>query len=58
MGVANRHSFEFVVEAPQSNLNQSPRVDSEKLFGEGIALVSTETLERLKKEVFQDEQSS
>jgi len=52
---ADRHSFEFVVETPQSIINQSPRVDSEKLFGEGITLVSTEALERVKQEVLRNE---
>ncbi len=52
---ADRHSFEFVVETPRSIINQSPRVDSEKLFGEGITLVSSEALERVKREVLGDE---
>ena len=52
---ADRHSFEFVVETPQSIINQSPRVDSEKLFGEGITLVSSESLERVKQEVLRNE---
>jgi predicted nucleotidyltransferase len=52
---ADRHSFEFIVETPQSILNQSPRVDSEKLFGKGITLVSSESLERVKQEVLRNE---
>lgn len=52
---AERHSFEIIVETPQSILNQSDRVDAEKLFGEGITLLSTETLKRVKQEVLSDE---
>lgn len=52
---AERHSFEMVVETPRSIINQSDRVDTEKLFGEGITLLSTETLERVKLEVLTDE---
>lgn len=52
---AQRHSFEILVETPQSILNQTDRVDAEGLFGEGIMLVSTETLERVKVEVLGDE---
>lgn len=52
---AERHSFEIIVETPQSIINQSDRIDSEKLFGKGITLLSTETLERVKLEVLGDE---
>lgn len=52
---AERYSFEIIVETPQSILNQSDRVDAEKLFGEGSTLLSTETLERVKLEVLDDE---
>ncbi|PGF14890.1 hypothetical protein CP556_01300 [Natrinema sp. CBA1119] len=52
---AERYSFEMVVETPQSIIGQSDRVDAEKLFGEGITLRSTETLERVKLEVLADE---
>lgn len=52
---AERYSFEIIVETPQSILNQSDRVDTEKLFGEGITLRSSETLERVKREVLNDE---
>lgn len=52
---AERHSFEIIVETPRSIINQSNRVDAEKLFGEGITLLSTETLERVKLEVLGDE---
>lgn len=52
---AQRHSFEILVETPKSLLNQADRVDAEKLFGEGITLFSTETLERVKMEVLRDE---
>lgn len=52
---AARHSFEIIVETPQSILNQTDRIDTEALFGEGITLQSTETLERVKKEILSDE---
>jgi predicted nucleotidyltransferase len=52
---AERHSFEILVETPQSIINQSDRVDSERLFGEGITILSTETLERVKLAVLGDE---
>lgn len=52
---AQRHSFEILVETPQSILNQADRVNAEELFGEGITLLSTETLERVKIEVLSDE---
>ena len=48
-------SFELIVETPASILGQSDRVAPEKLFGEGITLRSTETLERVKREVITDE---
>lgn len=52
---ADRHSFEFVVETPPSILQQSARVDPSQLFGEGITLQTSETLERVKREVMRDE---
>ncbi|QSW98145.1 nucleotidyltransferase domain-containing protein [Haloterrigena alkaliphila] len=52
---AERHSFEMIVETPRSIVNQSDRVDAERLFGDGITLYSTETLERVKLEVLRDE---
>jgi len=52
---AERHSFEILVETPQSILNQADRVNAGELFGEGITLLSTETLERVKLEVLRDE---
>lgn len=52
---AHRYSFEILVETPQSILNQVDRVDAEALFGEGITLLSTELLERTKREVLEDE---
>ncbi|SFS66893.1 nucleotidyltransferase domain-containing protein [Halostagnicola kamekurae] len=52
---AERYSFEIIVETPQSILNQSERVDVEKLFGEGITLETSETLEQVKLEVLSDE---
>lgn len=50
---AERHSFEIVIETPESIINQSDRVDAEKLFGEGVTLLSTEMLERIKLEVLE-----
>lgn len=52
---AQRYSFDIVVETPQSIVGQSDRVDAERLFGEGITLRSTETLERVKREIVGDE---
>lgn len=52
---AQRYAYEILVETPQSILNQADRVDAEELFGEGITLLSTETLERVKMEVVTDE---
>jgi predicted nucleotidyltransferase len=52
---AQRYSYELVVETPQSILNQADRVDAEKLFSEGITILSTETLERVKLEMVSDE---
>ncbi|UTF54765.1 nucleotidyltransferase domain-containing protein [Natronosalvus rutilus] len=52
---AERYSFEIIVETPQSILAQRDRVDTEALFGDGITLLSTETLERVKVEIISDE---
>jgi predicted nucleotidyltransferase len=52
---AERHSFEIIVETPQSLLGQQERLDPERLFGEGITLQSTELLDRVKREVLADE---
>lgn len=52
---AERHSFEILVESPQSILGQTDRVDSDALFGNGITLRSSETLERVKLELLGDE---
>jgi len=52
---AQRHSFEILVETPQSILNQADRVDAEALFGEGITILSTELLDRTKQEVLGNE---
>lgn len=52
---AERHSFEIIVETPQSILNQADRVDAEQLFGTGITLRSSDTLERVKMEVLNRE---
>lgn len=52
---AQRHSFEIIIETPQSIINQADRVDAEHLFGAGITLRSSDTLERVKKEVLNRE---
>jgi predicted nucleotidyltransferase len=52
---AERHSFEIIVETPQSVLGQQERIDPEQLFGEGITLQSTDLLDRVKQEVLRDE---
>lgn len=52
---AQRYTFEILVETPQSIINQTDRIDAEELFGKGITLLSTETLERVKREVLDDE---
>jgi len=48
---AERHSFEFVVETPESIREQSSRVDAAKLFGEGITLHTSEALDDVVEEV-------
>lgn len=52
---AERYSFEFVVESPKSIIGQTNRIDAERSFGEGITLLSTETLERTKRVILNDE---
>lgn len=52
---AQRHSFEFIVETPKSIINQADRVDADELFGAGITLKSSGTLERVKVEVLNHE---
>lgn len=52
---ADRYSFEIVVETPQSIVAQTDRIDAQRLFGEGITLHSTATLERVKQEVLDSE---
>ena len=52
---AQRYSFEILLETPRSIVNQLDRVDAEKLFGEGITLRSSETLDQIKQEVLDDE---
>lgn len=52
---AQRHSFEIIVETPESILAQSDRVEPDQLFGQGITLVSSELLDRVKQEVLTDE---
>lgn len=47
---AQRYDFEIIVESPKSFLNQLDRVD-EDIFTEGITLVDSKTLQRLKQEV-------
>lgn len=48
---AERHSFEILVETTESFLNQSDRIDEARLFGEGITVFSTPSLDRVKQEV-------
>lgn len=48
---AERHSFEFLVETPESIITKSTRVDPGKLFGSGITLRTSEALEHVRKEV-------
>jgi predicted nucleotidyltransferase len=50
-----RYSFEIVVETPESILAQSDRVEADNLLGGGITLLSTELLERVKREIVSDE---
>lgn len=52
---ADRYSFEILVETPQSIIGQRDRVDAEQLFGQGITLHFSETLERIKMEVLNDD---
>jgi predicted nucleotidyltransferase len=52
---AERHSFEIIVETPESILSQSDRVEADQLFGQGITLLSSELLERVKMEILSDE---
>ncbi|SDJ55029.1 Nucleotidyltransferase domain-containing protein [Halovenus aranensis] len=54
-GTAERYSFQILVETPQSIIGQADRVEAEKLFGYGITLLSTELLDRVKMEVFNNE---
>lgn len=52
---ARRYAFEFVVETPGSIVGRVDRVDSEKIFGEGITILSSPALDRVKSEVLGDE---
>ncbi len=52
---SERYSFELIIETPQSVLNQSDRIDAEELFGDGITLCSSETLQRVKQELLTNE---
>ncbi|MFC4986954.1 nucleotidyltransferase family protein [Saliphagus infecundisoli] len=52
---AQRYSFEIIVETPESILSQSDRVEADQLFGQGITLLSSELLERVKMEILSDE---
>lgn len=49
---ASRYSFQILVETPQSIIHQQELVEPELLFGQGITLLTTETLDRVKQEVF------
>lgn len=52
---AQRYSFEIIVETPESILSQSTRVEPAQLFGQGITLLSSELLERVKMEILSDD---
>lgn len=52
---AQRHSFEIIVETPESILSQSGRVETDQLLGQGITLLTSDLLERVKKELLNDE---
>ena len=52
---AQRYSFEIIVETPESILSQSGRVETDQLLGQGITLLSSDLLERVKKELINDE---
>ena len=52
---AQRHSFEIIVETPESILSQSDRIETDQLFGQGITLLSSELLERVRMEMLSDE---
>jgi len=52
---AQRHSFEIIVETPASILAQSDRIEPDQLFGQGITLRSSELLDRVKREILDDE---
>jgi len=52
---AQRYSFEIIVETPESILAQSDRIEPDQLFGQGITLVSSELLDRVKQAVISDE---
>jgi predicted nucleotidyltransferase len=54
---AQRHSFELIVETPESILSQSDRIEAEELFGKGITLLSSELLERVKMEILSHAES-
>lgn len=45
----------LIVETPESILSQSDRVEADQLFGQGITLLSSELLERIKMEILSDE---
>lgn len=49
-----RYNFEFIVETPATILSQQDRVD-EELFVEGITLVESEELRRVKRVVLNDD---
>lgn len=52
---AQRYSFEFVVESPETIRAQSNRVEAPQLFGDGITLLSTPTLDAVKQDILVDE---
>lgn len=52
---ADRYSFELLVETPRSIIAQTERIDAAAIFGEGITVLSSDTLERTTLEVLGDE---
>lgn len=51
----HRHDFDFVLETPKSILGQSDRVESERLFGDGITIYATDDLDSIKRAILTDE---
>lgn len=52
---AERYTYEFIIETPQSIIQQSSRVEPDQLFAQGITIIGSETLQRVKQEVLSNE---